>query len=147
MASRPKLTVIPGGSGGRVQGTFIPTGVRAADGTEYYRPGASSGPPSGGGGDEMKPLWRLDLPRDVQLAKWGVVVLGGLMATMLWFLLSQIDGRFDRADTKVADLSNTVADLRVEIAGQRADIRAVLEKLNDQPQASPPSGQAESVRR
>ena len=99
----------------------------------------------GGGGDDMTPLWRLDVRRDVQIAKWGVLALATVFLGALWFLLAQIDNRFDRADEKVSVASDKVADLRVEIAGQRGDIKAILGKLDDQSQTGTRQGQAQPV--
>lgn len=93
----------------------------------------------------MTPLWKLDVRRDVQFAKWGVAGLGSIFIVAFGFLLSQIDNRFDRADTKVSNLSEKVSDLRVEIAGQRGDIKSILEKLDDQSQGGPREGQTRPV--
>ena len=147
MASQPMLTVIQGGSDSRVHGSYIRTGVLHSDGTEYIR-GGSGDPPGGGenGGEPVTSLLKLDIPRDVQIAKWGLAGLAGVFLAAFWFILSQIDSRFDRADEKVTRVAEQVADVRVEIAGQRGDIKAVLERLNDdQPQGSAGSGQAGSV--
>lgn len=140
-----RFTVVDGGTGPERQQTYIDTGLYNEHGERVVRNGARS---SGDGGDGgVTSIFKLDVKRDVQLAKWGVVGLGGAMLAMLWFLLSQIDNRFDRADGKVTTISDKVSDLRVEIAGQRGDIKAILDKLDDKPQGSSGAGQASTVAR
>lgn len=85
----------------------------------------------------MTPLWKLDVRRDVQIAKWGLAALTTAFGLAFYFLLTQIDNRFDRADGKITAISAKVEDVRVDIAGQKADIRTILEKLDDQSQGSP----------
>ena len=87
---------------------------------------------SGGGGDEpMTPIWKLDIRRDVQLAKWGVAALGTIFFAAFIFILTLIDSRFDKADGKIGAVSEQVSDLRVEIVTQTTDIKLLLEKQND----------------
>ena len=145
----PELRVV-GGTGGRVsrastsdsstgKGGFVrKTGP---DGTVMWvqEPGQIAQEPPGGGGGDMTPFWKTDVVRDVQFAKWGVTALAGLMAAMLWFLLEKVDTRFDRADDKIAEISQDVGDLRVEIADQRGDLRSILEKIDDKPQTGNPA--------
>lgn len=77
------------------------------------------------------------LKKNVGFLNW-VAGLAALAMVALYFILTaQIDSRFDKVDTKVGEVSRSVSDLRVEIATQSADIKAALEKSNDNPQASP----------
>jgi len=93
----------------------------------------------------MTPLWKLDIPRDVQIVKWGLAGLTAVFGLAFWFLLGQIDNRFDRADEKIGQLSQQVSDVRVGIAQQSGDVKAILEKLDDNAQRGPREGQSEPV--
>jgi hypothetical protein len=89
----------------------------------------TDGPSDGGGG--MTPLWKLDVRRDVQIAKWGVAALGTLFLAALLYLLGLIDSRFDRADDHVRELAKDVKTVELGIVEQRGDIKAILERVNE----------------
>jgi len=146
MASKPKLTVIPGGAAGQVQGTFISTGVMGPDGKEYFR--AGSGGPSnhggGGGGDDMKPLWELSIPRDVQIAKWGLATLFVAFGTSFLYFVSEFK-----------DVRKDVSEIRVSVGKQETTTGAIndtlrriedkLDNRNDQPEGGSREGQVGTV--
>ncbi|MGF7169316.1 hypothetical protein FHS91_000975 [Sphingobium xanthum] len=84
--------------------------------------------------------------------RWNVALLNGLaalftaaLAGMFIFMLNRIDDRFDKSNERVERISDQVSDLRAAVAGQTADIRSILEKLDDQPQGSSGTGQNVAV--
>lgn len=78
----------------------------------------------------MTPLWKLDITRDVQIAKWGLVGLGGISLAAFWFVLNQIDTRFDRADEKVSTLTEQVSTVRENVASQTTLMEGVKDNLD-----------------
>lgn len=137
-----RFTVIEGGTGGRVHGALIDTGVVDEHGNSYLKGSPAhklrnDGGSVGEGGGAM----RITLPD----LRWNVAILNGLaglfsfaLVGMFLWMVDRIDDRFKEADHKITAISDKVSDLRVEIAGQRGDIKTILEKLDAKPQGSPP---------
>ena len=152
MSNSPRLTVVGGTDTGQravvdsaPTSRLVATGLFDADGNPYYKGMGASGGGDGGGEDTVKPIWKLDIPRDVQIVKWGLAALTTVFGLAFWFTLGQIDSRFDRADEKIGEISQQVADVRVGIAQQSGDVKAILEKLDDQSQGSSRERQSETV--
>lgn len=74
----------------------------------------AGGPPS---------LWRLDVPRDVQILKWAVPALAGVVGLMFWFFLGRIDARFDQLNEPLRTMTASAAE-------QAATAKATAEKLD-----------------
>jgi len=116
MATRPKLTVIQGGTSDSWRGKLVGTGVLDEDGREYLKGGGD--PPSGGGGGDMTPLWKLDIPRDVQMVKWGLPLLAALVG---YFFLNYLGD--------VKDIRRDIASVQASSAAQAATSSAIQTTL------------------
>lgn len=105
----------------------------------------AGGPPSGGGslppadGGGVEPPSGTNPVNDVTGLKINVRILNGA-ATLaasaiigLYFLLSsQIDNRFDKAEDKIGRVSEQVTEIRVIIEGQGRDVKAALDKVDNE---------------
>lgn len=154
MANNSHLSLVEG-TGGHLTtttsaastGGFRNTGILTDDGGTYYRgpSGGAASTHSDGGGGAMR-FTLPDLRWNVALLNaTAVLFLGALVGMFLW-MVDRIDDQFEDADTDISAVSDKVSDLRVEIAGQRADIRTILEKLDDKSQGSAETGQPGAVR-
>lgn len=153
MAGKSHLSLVDG-TGGQLPtssnsagtGVFRSTGILTDDGGTYYRgPDQTAATLSDGGGGAMR-FTLPDLRWNVALLNaTAVLFLGALVGMFLW-MIDRIDDQFEGAETKITAVSDKVSDLRVEIAGQRADIRTILEKLDDNSQTVSEPGQSEPVR-
>lgn len=140
MASRG-FQVIRGGASGsdsKTQtydtGLVDPSGYRIVKDAPQLASGGGGG--SGGGssmGGEMTPLWRLDIPRDVQIAKWGLASLFLAFGGSVYFLW----GEFKDVRSEIGEVEVSVARQTgtLEAVQKTADrIEAKLEQL-DEPKA------------
>ena len=114
---------------------FRPTGIMDSEGNPYFAPNdytpQKSNPMSSRDGEGViTPLWKPEIGRDVELAKWGLVALSTAFVSACFLIQSQIDNRFDRADSKISTVSDRVAELRIEIVTHTSDLKLLLEKQN-----------------
>lgn len=96
------------------------------------QPPANKDGPTGPSGEEPK----LTLAARVRMVEIGMSLLAAILLGVTLYLIEKIDSRFDKADEKIEAVSTSVSDLRVDIAAQRGDIKAILGKLDDHTQAS-----------
>jgi hypothetical protein len=140
VATQPRLTIVSKGTGdsgsayvGSRDATtagMVPTGIRDPHGNEYYRSSASTAPATsqgasggGGGGGDVKPLWSLDVPRDVQIAKWGLATLVAAFGISFMFF----NGEFK-------DVRKDISSIQASAAAQAATtsaIQATLSRIED----------------
>lgn len=72
------------------------------------------GPTDGGDGGMIPPLWKLDVNRDVQIAKWGLAALLGLIGAFYWIAY-------------MPDMK----EIRSDIAGVNTNVAVQTRALND----------------
>lgn len=132
MATNPSYPRGAVKAGNTVSGFLGPDGrpmSRAAQGAVNDNSGGN------GGGDVVIDV--AGLKKNVSFLNW-VAAAGVVALISLYFILSgQVDARFDKADERVQKLSEQVSDVRVLIAGQSADTKAILEKLDAKSQSTP----------
>lgn len=139
----PKLTVIQGGASGvRVQGTLVPTGITDQQGNPYLKATGGGEPPSGGGGD-MTPIWKLDVPRDVQLLKAGFPLILAALTYLAWYVVDELkDVRKDIAvlDKSIGMQTKTIENVEKSVGR----IEGKLDLTPNPPAPSPPAKQQPS---
>lgn len=98
-----------------------------------------TGKGSGEGGAGGHEVSIAELKKNVGFLNW-VAGSATVAIVALYFILSaQIGNSFTGANSRIDHLSEQVTDVRVSVAGQNADIKAILEKLNGgKPERSPP---------
>lgn len=148
MPPKHNFTVIEGGTGGLVR-----TGILAPDGQEYFKGGGGQGGGHGGsndndsgGGGGMTPIWRLDIPRDVQIVKWGLAGLVTLLG-LFFFTLYQPDMkdlRKDLGEVKAAAAAQAATSVSMQATLARIEDR--VERRDDQSQRSTGARPARPVR-
>ncbi len=151
---RPDLSIVGGtdqAQGAVVRGNqgstggLVGTGVLDSDGNQYWK---NTGPPpsGGGGGGDVTPVWKLDVPRDVQ---WMKVLWAFLIPGLAWFVFYFVD--------EMKDVRHDISTLNSNIAGQSSTINGMSQALGrienrldgrnvDQSQAGQGPGQAGAVR-
>lgn len=108
-------------------------------------PEAGGKGPSGGGGGMIPPLWRPDVQRDVQIAKWGLAALLTLFGLFYW-LAYLPDVKETQKD--IAGINTNVALTANAVGGISNRLDRIENKIDaNQPQGSPRTGEAGSVHR
>jgi hypothetical protein len=124
--------------------------ANSADGSAsatYIRTSAAGEGEGGDGGDGVTPpLWKLDVKRDVQIAKYGLAGLLTLFGLFYWFSylgdIKDIRTAIAAIDTNVAVQAKTLGDMQQSL--DRIESR--LDTRDDNhPQASQGAGQAGAV--
>jgi hypothetical protein len=151
---RHETEVLERGTATPISATIIHrTGIQTPEGLEYVAvamdgtnkpPPPGGGPPDGGGGD-MTPLWRLDIPRDVQIAKWGLAAMLTLIGIFFWFVylpdLKEVRRDISGINTNVAVQARSIGDIEKSLDR----IEGKLDR-DDQSEAGAGPGQAGGVR-
>lgn len=86
-----------------------------------------------------------DLRWNVALLNGLALIFAGALVAMFLWMVDRIDDRFETADAKVTAVSDKVSDLRVDIATQSGDIKAILEKVSAKSEASEEGRRSVSV--
>jgi hypothetical protein len=76
--------------------------------------------------DQSVPLWKLDIPRDVQIAKWG---LGAISAASIAILI-YIFGRIDSLSDKLSDYRSSLASIESRFSYIENDINDLEDELS-----------------
>lgn len=106
-----------------------------AGGSKNPPPPPPEGPANGGGGGgEMTPIWKQDIPRDVQIAKWGLTALLGLVAVFYWFVYLP-DTKEIRRD--ISGLNTNVAVQTKSIGGIESSLSRIEDRLDTAPTPPP----------
>lgn len=71
----------------------------------------------------MTPLWKLDIPRDVQIAKWGLTALFAAFGVSVYFLWGEFK-----------DVRKDISAVEVSVARQTGSLEA-LQKSSDRIEA------------
>jgi hypothetical protein len=121
-----RFEVIQGGTGGETTRYSVDTGVVDEHGSRIIREG---GPPSDGGGGGVISLFKLDVHRDVQIAKWG---LAGLLVVFLYCFL-YFNGELKEVRHDIADVNANVAGQTSAINGISAAVGRIEDRLDGQP--------------
>lgn len=140
---RPEPEIIePTSAASRVEGAYYPTGVMADEEWEYVKvpAGGSKQPPpppnvpngGGAGGGDMTPIWKQEIPRDVQFAKWGLTGLMALVGIFYWFVYLP-DTKEIRRD--IGALNTNVAVQTKAIGGIEGTLNRIEDRLDAQPKA------------
>ena len=83
----------------------------------------------------MTPLWRLDIPRDVQIAKWGLgVLMLAFGSAFLYFI-----GEFKEVRENLSGIQSSISAQSATIDGMDKTLERISDKLDrndDKPQAS-----------
>jgi hypothetical protein len=143
-----KFTVIQGGTGpdSGAQDTFIDTGVVDGKGRPMLRRVDSAGHTGGGGDGDVPPLWKLDVKRDVQIAKWGLAGLLTLVGLFFWLVYlpdtKEVRGDIAGINTNVAVIAKSNGDIQVTL--DRVESR-LDQAYGNNPQAGAGAGQARGV--
>lgn len=93
----------------------------------------------------MKPLWRLDIPRDVQIAKYGLATLTVAFGSVFLYFISE----FKDVRNDLASIQSSVSSQAATASSMQGTLNCIEDKLdgrNDNAQASPPIGQTNLVR-
>lgn len=102
---------------------------------DQANPGYGNGSGGGGNGGEVVPLWKTDIARDVQIAKWGLGVLFlGFCSIFMFFNGEQKDIRKDISDVKASVAGQTVA-----VASLTTTVDRIEDKI-DRPASRQPKG-------
>jgi len=107
---------------------YIFTSVFDASGNPIFRTTAAPGlqaPNLGGagGGDDVVSLWKLDVRRDVQIAKWGLALLVGAFGVAFLFFIGEFK-----------DVRKDISSIQISQSGQAATtsgIQATLSRIED----------------
>lgn len=106
---------------------LISTGITDAQGNPYYRGiktptrvGGNNVPPpgGGGGGDDIKPAWKLDVPRDVQWMKALFALLIPALGAFLFYFISEMK-----------DVRKDISNVSAGVAAQSSSIGAMGQSL------------------
>lgn len=127
---------------GTTAGDFTPTGIVDADGNHYFkgRPDGNSPKGTGGGNDGTTPLWKLDVSRDVQIAKWGLLALMSAFASAFLFFNDEFkDVRKDIASIQANSAAQTATSGAIRDTLSRIEDR--LDDRDDKSETSLTSGQ------
>ena len=99
----------------------------------------------GGGDDPMKPLWKTDVIRDVQFAKWGLVAL--LPAFGIAFLHFNSEFKEVRKDIAEIEISTAKQSVKVDnIDETLGRIELKLDKNDDNAKTSSGTEQPSAIR-
>ena len=108
---------------------FIAINVLDASGNPYFKslPGDSglqaTNLGGSGGGEDTPPLWKLDVRRDVQIAKWGLAALVTAFAMAFMFFIGEFK-----------DVRKDISSIQISQAGQAATtsgIQTTLTRIED----------------
>jgi hypothetical protein len=130
--------VVDSTASGAEQTRLVPTGVLDSNGREFYvtSDGTSGGGSGSGGGsppppDEhnkpMKALWHLDIPRDVQIAKWGFAFLLAAFGTAFVYFIDE----FKDVRKDLSIIQSTVSAQSVKVDGIDRSLTRIEEKLDN----------------
>jgi len=128
-------------------GSYVSTGIIDEHGNPYFKGTPPPVPPGGGGNDgsgPVKSLFSLDIPRDVQIAKWGLATLVVAFGSAFLYFIAEFN-----------DVRKDISSIQSNVSAQTATVAAVqttleriedkLDRIDDHTQGSPGTRQAEPV--